>query len=769
MVGTRHTGARGGAQALQPATDIAYAAADERARTARTAGLQAKRDEQPKNTMRSYASKQKQWRQWCSTPRPGPDGVLSAWPDGELVTPDKLAAWLSEDLLLRRVVAVRGRRPAKQPAHSADARPAGPEESPLSKAEALAETLRIPLAEAVQILCDDQEDYEPPEDIDTEEGTPLTRATLDAYIAAVMELWRLQVAHGGRNLENPRSSAVRGFLEQRSRQRSHIDRTAFKDRGSDGIQAGYSATEWSAIQKYLLSTSAALPQNFRTRVDLLFSHYYLLRGENRRKMELADLSLLEYPLTEGPTPCGCLVALLQDGKMNKTAKKEFMGALRHRDPLLCTQGALAQLLFWRWHIAGEPAPTFRHRQDWYNIKVLVGSDRMQELSYHTQLEETWRVFGAVGLTAEKKTHLPRRAGAQEAETYGTSLTQISQAGRWNSSVLCKAYLTHLPRQFMRIVAGFSGTAGDYFLTRAVHEPPAALQRQLWPWIEAWEQRFEACARRQRWSEGGLDDSDLAGDGFLKLLRRLRVVLLQDLAALQPQFPTLPFFSYAPFHGPDWAVFAKSVQASVDDAEEPASLLVKRVLPELYSLVESTCSAILQNTHQLHSRLASELASQLAIQQQQLDRLLNTKITMTGYLGNAATTPAAPAPAIRLAPEPATTPLLTAEPAASGIPIISCFPKVNTVADVWREWKKGVAGGPAFESLEEQYGSRWRPGNTVTVQFCRRKVVWDALKALIARGRSEEEAIRELEALRNGQSLNRLVDLLRQRRQRQRHR
>jgi ribosomal protein S3AE len=91
-----------------------------------------------------------------------------------------------------------------------------------------------------------------------------------------------------------------------------------------------------------------------------------------------------------------------------------------------------------------------------------------------------------------------------------------------------------------------------------------------------------------------------------------------------------------------------------------------------------------------------------------------------------------------------------------------------VAAVWGEWKEGVAGGPAIESLEEQYGHRWRPGNTMTVQFSRRKVVWDALRALIARGRSEAEAIQELEALRDGQSLNRLVDLLRQRRQRQQH-
>jgi hypothetical protein len=62
-------------------------------------------------------------------------------------------------------------------------------------------------------------------------------------------------------------------------------------------------------------------------------------------MELANLSLLTYLLIKGPTPCSCLVSLLQDGKMNKTARKEFMGALRYKDPLFCTQGALAQLLF----------------------------------------------------------------------------------------------------------------------------------------------------------------------------------------------------------------------------------------------------------------------------------------------------------------------------------------------------------------------------------------------------------------------------------------
>lgn len=42
--------------------DISYDHADERARDARRAGLQAKKDEQPANTTRSYRSKQEEWK-----------------------------------------------------------------------------------------------------------------------------------------------------------------------------------------------------------------------------------------------------------------------------------------------------------------------------------------------------------------------------------------------------------------------------------------------------------------------------------------------------------------------------------------------------------------------------------------------------------------------------------------------------------------------------------------------------------------------------------
>lgn len=733
------------------------------------------------------------------------DGSAYTWPDGELVTPDKLAAWLKEDILLRRVKAPavqrKPRGPGRRGKTAADANAnTEAEAAAFAEAQVLAEALKVPLTEAVQLLADDREDYVPPaafapveeEDKAAVEGTLLTRGTVDAYVAAVLELWRLQVAHGNHNIENPRGAAVRGFLEQRGRQRGRFDRETFQDRGADGIQAGYSSEEWLRVQAILFSGTAQTPQNLRTRVDLLFGHYYLLRGENRRKMELADLSLLDYPASEGPTQCGCLVTLLRDGKMNKTAKKEFMGSLRHKDPLLCTQGALAQLFFWRWHIAGEDPPSFRRRQDWYRIKVLVGRDREQELSYPVQLQETWRIFGAAGITAAKKTHLPRRTGAQDAETHGSSLAQISQAGRWNQSVLVKAYLTHLPREFMRVVAGFSAKAGDYFIARAAHEPPLALQKRLWPWIEEWEPRFEARACRKRWAQGGLDEDDLAADGFLKLMRRLRTVLLQDLAVLQPRFPSLPFFAYPPFSGPDWDEFVLTVRSDVA-ASEPPSLLLQRALPEISAAFESSRDAVLHNS----GRLIGSLERRLDAQLKSLDTRLNSvqdslgaliqgrvPIPLMGYLGapdalgalggpgalgrlGALGGPGVPGgPGVLGGPVALGTPAsaVLAEPSP---PVFPALTKAYTVQDVWRDWKEGVAGRPAVRELEERWGSRWRPGGTIRVQFCRRKVIWDELLTRIARGQSEDEAVAELERLREGRSLNQLIDILKQRRRRSR--
>jgi hypothetical protein len=87
---------------------------------------------------------------------------------------------------------------------------------------------------------------------------------------------------------------------------------------------------------------------------------------------------------------------------------------------------------------------------------------------------------------------------------------------------------------------------------------------------------------------------------------------------------------------------------------------------------------------------------------------------------------------------------------------------RTVADVWREWKEGIAGRPALQELEETWGHLLRPKPKDKTAWSRRKVILDELTRLIARGRSEEAAVAELEALRAGRHLQRLIEDLKAR-------
>jgi hypothetical protein len=105
---------------------------------------------------------------------------------------------------------------------------------------------------------------------------------------------------------------------------------------------------------------------------------------------------------------------------------------------------------------------------------------------------------------------------------------------WAREALVLSYLTGLPLQFMRSSAGWGMAPGSFFLPRASFEPPEALKKTVFPWIEEWEGRVRLCKLEGKtFAEGGLDQGDIALDCFMDLMKYLRVVLLQDLAVLQP--------------------------------------------------------------------------------------------------------------------------------------------------------------------------------------------------------------------------------------------
>ncbi|KAI0417862.1 transcriptional activator of glycolytic enzymes-domain-containing protein [Xylaria grammica] len=85
--------------------------------------------------------------------------------------------------------------------------------------------------------------------------------------------------------------------------------------------------------------------------------------------------------------------------------------------------------------------------------------------------------------------------------------------------------------------------------------------------------------------------------------------------------------------------------------------------------------------------------------------------------------------------------------------------VATVEEVWKEYREGMGGQPAIEKLDSQWGSRWRPEPRGRTWYSRRKVIWDKIREFINDGMDEDAAVQEVEKLREGGTINKLIRML----------
>lgn len=85
--------------------------------------------------------------------------------------------------------------------------------------------------------------------------------------------------------------------------------------------------------------------------------------------------------------------------------------------------------------------------------------------------------------------------------------------------------------------------------------------------------------------------------------------------------------------------------------------------------------------------------------------------------------------------------------------------VATVEEVWREYRQGMDGQPAIEKLDSIWGSRWRPEPRGRTWYSRRKVIWDKIKEYMSEGMDEDAAVQEVEKLRDGGTINKLIRML----------
>jgi hypothetical protein len=300
-----------------------------------------------------------------------------------------------------------------------------------------------------------------------DDGTPYPLAfeTLSMYVKALADLHSIQDARGLINPNNGklRGLALRSWLKNKHQQEHRRRRENYEDLASNTAQDGYSLNDLENISMFYFDEQKE--RSFRDRAIFLMNHTMLLRSETTRDLSLADLFYLNFP-DEGESKCPALVLRLDHGKTNKFNKIQFSATIRNKNVELCAFGAFAMYLFYRFHITMEDFPTFTSNRTWFDIKAMKNMYPTKAMSYHCQLDAVNRVFKALRINISKKTHAGRASGAQIAEIDGASEDELRRHGHWQGGSLEKVYLLALPRRSIRIINGFSGNKGEYWLPRS---------------------------------------------------------------------------------------------------------------------------------------------------------------------------------------------------------------------------------------------------------------------------------------------------------------
>lgn len=389
------------------------------------------------------------------------------------------------------------------------------------------------------------------------------------------------------------------FLTKKLRDEKERKRSKYLDRGLGTLQDGYNQEDLANVNDWFLRSSA--PNGLRNRLNFLMHHYMLLRSEDTRDAAIADQFLLEVGIGNSRLSKAWVMAM-DHGKTNQYGRTEYAGAFRQKDPLVCVVGALALYFFWRFDVCGEDLPNFTDNEQLYvcpqtsfiadiltflsfllsnPIKLLKGGDRTKPMSYTTQNKAFKAAFKACNIATTKVTHAGRGSGVRMAESNGVGEAQLRRLGRWNANKMVGCYLTQLPIEAMLGMAGFSGGPGSYYISRSELSPPLELQQMVFPSVDASLEDVQHRLRQYVNSEH--DESNksfIAAQGVLKLLKELRMVLLQDSVFLMDAYPDHELWTNPIFHSTNFKTFSVQLKRAMQTSQNPTEFQLQEAMPAL---------------------------------------------------------------------------------------------------------------------------------------------------------------------------------------------
>ncbi|CAD6963616.1 unnamed protein product [Tilletia controversa] len=181
----------------------------------------------------------------------------------------------------------------------------------------------------------------------------------------------------------------------------------------------------------------------------------------------------------------------------------------------------------------------------------------------------------------------RSLEAQMAELGGAEEGQVRRAGRWNSKVMEACYLSAVPREVLRVHAGFTRDGGSYFLSRDVYVKEELLKK-VFPWADDWD----AAISTGKTADGKRVEINIAARGFVRLLLRLRKVIIQDAVVLRKIFPNWFVWSHSLFSDRLFLQYERDLLESLDT---PAASddRIAQVLPLLADQIAANTAAMQQ--------------------------------------------------------------------------------------------------------------------------------------------------------------------------------
>lgn len=427
----------------------------------------------------------------------------------------------------------------------------------------------------------------------TSEGQELLGiSSFKQYWAAILELHQHQVAYNANNLlkcqlESLRMKALR---EQVAGRKARVAKALYKEKVSKDINPFLMLEKLDDMEEAMFYASNASRTNgmagLRNRFTLLCTLQQVTRGESLFKCELSDLIDFVYKSRREPHPYHVLVMQVHTGKTNK-GKTIYGRSIRNRKANKCPMGALGFYLMLRFELSGElEEMDFTENSKWFDIKLLVDRNVTDNVSavkdtyYAAAIKEKAESIGA---NPNHFIHFGRDVQPAMLEAEELPSPEIKELGNWNMDVFDERYSSHMPFRAMRVSAGFDLDRGCHVNARTTVLPPESLKRQVFPGLAVAEERL----RTYEQSGASVPGSRRAAakdtaTGFIRLMKNLQTVILQDAAVLIHSGRKHVVFDLPVFKSPQFLEFQRQVVATVAAAEQsdPGARTLSTVVPAL---------------------------------------------------------------------------------------------------------------------------------------------------------------------------------------------